>query len=557
MKKLSILLVCAGGNSTSILVQNMMHDLRENENWHIEANGINNLPEIIGKFDYILVAPQMQFKTETIKAIAEPYGDIQVLDIRSDDYASCDGKRINDMIRSIQNPSQEVERGNNMSENTKTNQLMETVSNWMMEKLVPVANKIGNQRHLSAVRDGLTVMIPVTIIGGFAILLAVPPVPAGVTEPTTFIYAFLLAWQRWAGAHAAALLSPYYLTIGIISLYAVCGVSYQLARRYEMNGLNNMISALLVYLVISGALDLGTASLNTGRLGAGYMFAAMITGIIVVEVTRFFDTHNIKIKLPDQVPPNVAAPFNVLIALGFNVIAFSIINSLLTSLTGGGIPDLLYTIFTPLMKATGSLPSILFLTFLSSLFWFFGIHGDNMMSAVTTPITTMALAANAEAVAAGQPLPYIYAGMMGAIFGGWIVGNNAMNLDLLLFGKSARIKSLSRVAAVPAFFDIAEPYVFGLPEVLNLYYFIPAIICQVINITTYYLLASANLVGRFYISLPFTTPAPLNCLLGTGGDIRCFLLSLVLIVVNMIIFYPFLKAYDNSLLKEEAEGGQD
>ena len=102
-----------------------------------------------------------------------------------------------------------------------------------------------------------------------------------------------------------------------------------------------MISALLVYLVISGALDLANGSITVSRLGAGYMFSAMIVGLLVVEITRMFDKYNIKIKLPDSVPPNVAGPFNVLIALGFNVIFFSIVNALLTSLTGGGIPDLI------------------------------------------------------------------------------------------------------------------------------------------------------------------------------------------------------------------------
>ncbi|MBR3356428.1 MAG: PTS transporter subunit EIIC [Solobacterium sp.] len=554
-KKCSILLVCAGGNSTSILVQSMRKDLREDENWYIDAEGVSQVRDLIGKYDYILVAPQMKFALQDIRVLAEPFGDIQVLEIPADIYASCSGSAVNDMVRRLQDPgSKDNERGKTMSENTsKSNKIMDKISDWMNEKLVLVANKISNQRHLAAVRDGLTIMIPATIIGGFAILLAVPPIPAGVTEPTNILYAFLLAWQSWAGAHFGALITPYYLTIGIISIYAVCGVSYQLAKRYNMNGLNNMISALLVFLIISGGLDFSNGMIDSSRFGAGYMFAAMITGILVVEITRAFDTHNIKIKLPDTVPPNVAAPFNVLIALAFNVIVFTLVNSLLIKLTGGGIPDLVYTLIAPLMKATGSLPSILFLTFLSSLFWFFGIHGDNMMSAVTTPITTMALAANAEAVAAGQPLPYIYAGMMAAVFGGWIVGNNAMNLDLLIFGKSGRVKSLSRVAAIPAMFNIAEPYVFGLPEVLNMYYFIPAVICQILNLTSYYVLASMNLVGRFYISLPFTTPAPLNALLGTGGDIRCFLFSIVCILVNMVIFYPFLKAYDNSLLKEEEE----
>ena len=448
----------------------------------------------------------------------------------------------------------DIERGKQtMSENAKSSTFMDKMSDWMMEYLVPVANKIGNQRHLASVRDGLTIMIPATIIGGFAILLAVPPIPATITEPSNFFYAFLLAWKAWAGANKVILMTPYTLTIGIISIYAVCGVSYMLAKHYKMDGLNNMISALLVYLVISGALDLANGTIVVSRLGAGYMFSAMIVGLLVVEITRMFAKYNIKIKLPDSVPPNVAGPFNVLIALGFNIVFFSIVNALLTSATGGGIPDLIYAVFVPLMKASSSLPSILFLNFLASLFWFFGIHGNNMMSAVVAPITTAAIAANAEAMAAGAPLPYIYAGGITAVFGGWLATNNAMNLWCVLFAKSSRIKSLSKVAAVPAFFNIAEPYIFGLPTVLNLYNFIPAMICQTLNITVYYFLASANIVGRVYVTLPFTCPAVLQAFLSTGGNVATAILALVLIPVNMLIYTPFLKAFDNSLIKEEKE----
>lgn len=554
MKKISVLLVCAGGNSTSILVNDMYKHLSDDENWLIEADAIENVSNVIGKYDYVLVAPQIAFHMREIQELADRMGDIVVIPISSQVFASCDGSAINETLRAFINPTKNDERGfDNMSENTKTNGFMDKLSNWMMEKLVPIANKIGSQRHLASVRDGLTIIIPATIVGGFAILLAVPPVPTTVTEPSNIFYAFLLAWKDWAATNNNILMAPYYLTIGIISIYAVCGVSYMLAKQYKMNALNNMVSALLVYLVISGAIDFETQALSISRLGAGYMFAAMITGLLVVEITRAFDVHNIKIKLPDSVPPNVAGPFNVLIALVFNVVVFSLINAALTTYTGGGIPDLIYTIFTPLMKATGSLPSILFLAFLSSLFWFFGIHGDNMMSAVTTPITTAALAANAEAMAAGQPLPYIYAGAMTAVWGGWLAGNIAMNIDCLLFAKSGRIKSLSKVAAIPAVFNIAEPYVFGYPKVLNLYSFIPSTICMVLNITVYYVLATANIVGRFYISLPFTTPAPLQAFLATGGDVNTLLLSFVLMVVNMAIFFPFVRAYDNSIIQEERE----
>ena len=103
-----------------------------------------------------------------------------------------------------------------MSENTGFMAKLEAV---MMKYIVPVGQKISQQRHLAAVRDGLTVMIPATIIGGFSCLIAVPPVPASITEATNPIYAFLLAWKSFAGANAGVLMIPYYLTISIISIY--------------------------------------------------------------------------------------------------------------------------------------------------------------------------------------------------------------------------------------------------------------------------------------------------------------------------------------------------
>lgn len=554
-KPVYVLLVCSGGNSTSILVAQMEKHLREDECWHIDAIGYSELPMVIGRYDYILVAPQMSFQLNEIQKLADQFDEISVIQLPADLYAKCDGEQLDDYIRTLmmhEDPS--TSGGKRMSEVKKKESALERFSDWMMQYLVPVASKIGNQRHLAAVRDGLTILIPATIVGGFSILLAIPPVPASITEPSNFFYAFLLAWKAWAANNYSLLITPYMLTIGIISIYVVCGVSYRLATNYKMNGINNMIASLLVFLIVSGALDIENGTLNDARLGAGYMFGAMIIALLTVEITRAFDKHNIKIKLPDSVPPNVAAPFNVLIALVFNVVLFSIINAVLVHFTGGGITDLIYTIFQPLMRASGTLPSILILSLLTSLFWFFGIHGDNMMSAITTPITTAAIAANAEAVAAGTAvtqLPYIYAGSMTAVFGGWILGNCGMNLWLLLFAKSERTRSLAKVAAVPAFFNIAEPYVFGLPEVLNLYYFIPSVICQILNICVYYALASAHIVGRFYITMPFTVPAPLQAFLATGGNVPALILILVLMVVDMVIFTPFMKIFDRQQIEEE------
>ena len=546
----TILMVCAAGASSGLVVNRMKKDLDETESWIIEACSLSELPNVAAKYDVILVAPQVTYAFQEIEETVAPYGDIRVISVDPKDFAAADGAAINRQIREVLEGSVKT-KGENLEMSEKKTTFMDKLTVFMEEHVVPIGMKISNQRHLAAVKDGLAILIPITIVGGIACLLAVPPVPATVTEATNPLYAFLLGWKAFAGKYSAYLFVPYYLTIGICSLYVVCGVSYQLAKSYKMNALNNMISALLVYLCVSGAFDVATASISVGMLGAGYMFSAMMVGLITVEVARFFQEHNIVIKLPDSVPPNVAAPINALLPLIFNVVAFMAVDALLTATTGSGFAKLVYTIFQPLMRATGSLPSVLIINFLITTFWFFGIHGGNMLSVVTSPITTAALAANAEAKVAGTQLPYIYAGSMNTLFGNWI-SYNVLIVVILLFCKSQQARGVAKVAGVPSLFNINEPSIFGLPTVLNVYTYIPMVICAAVNCTTYYLLAAANVVGRFYVTTPFTVPGILQAFLATG-DFKASILWLILFLIDIPIVLPFIKAYDNELLKQEAE----
>lgn len=420
--------------------------------------------------------------------------------------------------------------------------------------LLPIGQKIGNQRHLAAIRDGMAILIPVTIVGGFSILLAVPPVPAGVTEPSNFFYAFLLAWKSWASANSTVLMIPYQFSIGCISLYVVAGVAYYLAKHYKLQTLPNIVSALFVFFVISDSLDLSTGTMTLAKFGASYMFGALLVAIIVVEINHLFIQHNLTIKLPEQVPPNVSAPFLVLFPLIAEIIGFTLLNMLITSLTGAGFTSLAMSIFQPLLSASGSLPSLLLLSTISTLFWFFGIHGDNMISPITSPIMTAGLAANLEAYAAGTPasqLPYIFAGNILAIYSGWILYHTFM-LNMKLNCKSAQLTSLVKISFVPSMFNINEPNVFGMPTVLNVYTLIPSILSNIIGISAYYFLCQAHLLGRTFVNLPFTTPVMIQAFLSTM-DWRNALFVVVLFVIYFFISMPFIKAYDNQLLKQEAE----
>ena len=421
----------------------------------------------------------------------------------------------------------------------------------LQDFFLPLAEKMDNNKHLSALKSGMVMTVPLTIIGGFFMLLAQPPVNPNTLQGTNFFFSFLLSWHAWAQANMAFLLLPFNLTIGLLSVYVVIAITYVLAKSYHMNELTTAFTALLVFLVTSVKVvngDFGSA-ITSGILGAQGLFYSIIVAFVVVEVTRFLLNKNIKIKLPEQVPPMVAAPFEALIPSVVLTVGFILLNLVCVSFTGDSLARLVYTILIPLMTAGSSLPSAIIMSILLSLLWFFGIHGNNVLGAVLTPLATANLAMNAEFYVNGTGKAIPLAGSFMTLFGNWM-SYPAMVLVLFLVAKSAHLRSIRKVAVVPDQFNINEPLTFGVPVVMNVLIALPLMLANIVTVTIAYLVMSAGLVNAPYIPVPWTTPGILNLFLSTG-DIRSVLLWIILFVLDIIILLPFIKAYDNQLLAKE------
>ena len=421
----------------------------------------------------------------------------------------------------------------------------------LQDFFLPLAEKMDNNKHLSALKSGMVMTVPLTIIGGFFMLLAQPPVNPNTLQGTNFFFSFLLSWHAWAQANMAFLLLPFNLTIGLLSVYVVIAITYVLAKSYHMNELTTAFTALLVFLVTSVKVvngDFGSA-ITSGILGAQGLFYSIIVAFVVVEVTRFLLNKNIKIKLPEQVPPMVAAPFEALIPSVVLTVGFILLNLVCVSFTGDSLARLVYTILIPLMTAGSSLPSAIVMSILLSLLWFFGIHGNNVLGAVLTPLATANLAMNAEFYVNGTGKAIPLAGSFMTLFGNWM-SYPAMVLVLFLVAKSAHLRSIRKVAVVPDQFNINEPLTFGVPVVMNVLIALPLMLANIVTVTIAYLVMNAGLVNAPYIPVPWTTPGILNLFLSTG-DIRSVLLWIILFVLDIIILLPFIKAYDNQLLAKE------
>lgn len=97
---MNILLVCACGSSTSILVSSMINARSaEEQDWNIEALSVSDGKKVFGKYDYILLAPQVKYQMGMIKDLCKDLLDVTLMSIDARDFGRCNGNNVLDMIR--------------------------------------------------------------------------------------------------------------------------------------------------------------------------------------------------------------------------------------------------------------------------------------------------------------------------------------------------------------------------------------------------------------------------------------------------------------------------
>lgn len=95
------------------------------------------------------------------------------------------------------------------------------------EILSPIAEKIGNQRHLKAISSGMMFGLPFIVIGSFSDF-ANPPINIDHYNPETanFFMKIMAGWKDFAVANYDLITAPYNLTMGIIGLISVFGIAF-------------------------------------------------------------------------------------------------------------------------------------------------------------------------------------------------------------------------------------------------------------------------------------------------------------------------------------------
>lgn len=411
---------------------------------------------------------------------------------------------------------------------------------FMNKYFMPLAHKVDNQRHLSAIKAGMVAMTPFTILGSlFAVLPALPNM-IGENNPVS---QFILN-------NAAILDLPVTLSIGLIGLYACMCIAYNLGNHYKLYipGCITLATFAFLFLVADitpeGALDLG-------NLGAKGLFTGMIAGLLSVELYNFCKVKNLTIKMPEGVPDFVSKSFELIPTSIIVGGTFIVARFLSLTIFGELPPQILTRFLAPLVGSMDNPWAVLGLNFAICFIFFFGIH-SSVFSPITRPIMVTFIAENIAAMQAGQALPHFYtAGTSSAFFGFTGCGISIGCVVACLLSKNKRYKQIGKVSLFPALFGINEPILFGAPIILNPMMFIPHVFGGAIIGTLPMFLMHWELLDKPIFDPPYVGVFLEGFL--TNGDWRTILVNALQLVLSVALYWPFFKIMERQEEVEEAK----
>jgi len=426
--------------------------------------------------------------------------------------------------------------------------IMENALNKMEALMTPIAMKLDQNKYLTAIKDGFFGVTSILIVGSTFLLFSNLPIP---NYPEFMAGIFGVNWAEFFNV-------PYNMTMNLMNLYVIIGMARSLAKTYKVDDLGASITALVSFFILTpSVLDVNEASaIPMGSLGASGLFLGMATAIISTEIYRYVIQKGWVIKFPDTVPSNVALAFSALIPALINILLFNLIRMGFAMTEYGHANEFIFNILQqPLLALGGSLGANLIAILIAQLLWSFGIHGANIVNAIMTPIRLALTVDNANAFQAGEELPHImttqfisYLPTMGG--SGATLG---LTLLMLTVAKSKQFKTLGGLAIAPGFFNINEPIIFGIPIVLNPIMLIPFILVPLVSTVLSYVVMNVGLVPFTNgVNLPWTTPAPIGMFIVSGW--RGGVWSLILMVLQAGMYYPFFRVVDNNAYVLETEG---
>ncbi|GED81057.1 PTS system cellobiose-specific transporter subunit IIC [Amylolactobacillus amylotrophicus DSM 20534] len=135
----------------------------------------------------------------------------------------------------------------------------------------------------------------------------------------------------------------------------------------------------------------------------------MIMGGLAAAIYIWLMHKNITIRMPDSVPPAISAAFTGIIPATVALYVSGLITWLVTKFGATTVIELISkTIQEPLLNLSQGYGAEFLMTVLVQVFWFFGLHGTNVLGPLLDGIWLTTQVANINAFAQHKDLPYMW-----------------------------------------------------------------------------------------------------------------------------------------------------
>ena len=418
----------------------------------------------------------------------------------------------------------------------------------LIEKGKPFFEKISRNKYLRAIRDGFIAGMPVILFSSIFILIAYVP----------------NAWGfHWSKDIETFLMTPYSYSMGILAFF-VAGTTAKgltdsmnrdLPATNQINYISTMLASMVGFLLMA-AEPAKEGGFLTAFMGTKGLLTAFIAAFITVNVYKVCVKNNVTIRMPDEVPPNISQVFKDLIPFTLSVVLLYALELVVKAGLHVTVAESIGTLLAPLFSAADGYLGITFIFGAYAFFWFIGIHGPSIVEPAIAAITYANAEVNLKLIQQGMHADKILTSgtQMFIVTLGGTGATLVVPFMFMWLTKSKRNRAIGRASVVPTFFGVNEPILFGAPLVLNPIFFIPFIFAPIANVWIFKFFVDTLGMNSFTSNLPWTTPGPLGIVLGTNFQVLSFILAALLIVVDVVIYYPFLKVYDEQILEEERSG---
>lgn len=424
----------------------------------------------------------------------------------------------------------------------------------LFEKMMPAFMKFSNAKATVALKDGFVLTMPLTLIGSIFLLIANLPIKNwNKIMANLFGADWMVPLNQVTGA-----------TFDILALIAVFGIAYSYVKTSNIDAVPAGIIGIISFLILSNSFVESPSGEVVGGVipkawtGGQGMITSILVGLAVGAIYTWFIKKNIRIKMPESVPSGVSNAFSALVP-GFVIMLLSMFIFLICDkIQGVSMTEIIYKVLQiPMQNLSDTLPGIIIIMALISIFWWFGLHGPNIVMGIMAPILTSNALANQAVIDAGNTLAVggnakivtvqlvdIYAKFGGA---GITLGLIAA---ALLVAKSQQVNQLSKMSLVPGLFNINEPIIFGLPIIFNPLMIVPFVLVPVIAVLMTYFSIILGFIHPFTaVQVPWTTPPIISGFLLSGW--QGAVVQLAILGMATMVYFPFVKMLDKVALEQE------